>query len=117
MRARIYNEKQREDYISEIYGIINRAGEWYIVDDIVQKDKLVLVEYLNFKTSPPYEVNLEIIDCNPIDKNEWINLVQGEMNISQVAYSVGFNDLSHFSRTFKKHFGVAPRDYSREKDK
>ena len=45
MRARIYNEKQREYYISEIYGIINRAGEWYIVDDIVQKDKLVLVEY------------------------------------------------------------------------
>ena len=81
MRARIYNEKQREYYISEIYGIINRAGDWYIVDDIVQKDKLVLVEYLNFKTSPPYEVNLEIIDCNPIDKNEWINLVQGEMNI------------------------------------
>ena len=44
-------------------------------------------------------------------------IVQGEMNISQVAYSVGFNDLSHFSRTFKKHFGVAPRDYSRENDK
>ena len=81
MRARIYNEKRREYYISEIYGIINRAGDWYIVDDIVQKDKLVLVEYLNFKTSPPYEVNVEIIDCNPIGKNEWTSPGQQNKNI------------------------------------
>jgi len=29
--------------------------------------------------------------------------------IAEVAYSVGFKDLSHFSRAFRKRFGVAPR--------
>lgn len=32
-------------------------------------------------------------------------------SISQVAYRRGFNDLSHFSRTFKSQFGRSPRDF------
>lgn len=31
--------------------------------------------------------------------------------ISQVAYNWGFNDASHFSRSFRKRFGVSPREY------
>ncbi|TWB64085.1 helix-turn-helix domain-containing protein [Nitrospirillum viridazoti] len=31
--------------------------------------------------------------------------------ISDIAYDVGFNDLSHFSRSFRAHFGVSPRAY------
>ncbi|MGR6467679.1 AraC-like ligand-binding domain-containing protein [Rhizobium sp. PAMB 3182] len=32
-------------------------------------------------------------------------------SIGEIAFRWGFNDLSHFSRTFRGHFGVAPRDY------
>lgn len=32
------------------------------------------------------------------------------LSIGEVAFRWGFNDLSHFSRTFKNHFGVTPRD-------
>jgi AraC-like DNA-binding protein len=32
-------------------------------------------------------------------------------SVSQIALSVGFDDYSHFSKTFKKHFGVAPSSY------
>jgi AraC-like DNA-binding protein len=31
--------------------------------------------------------------------------------ISEVAYAVGFNSLSYFSRRFKEHFGVSPSAY------
>lgn len=31
--------------------------------------------------------------------------------ISQIAYSWGFNDASHFSRSFRKRFGISPRQY------
>lgn len=31
--------------------------------------------------------------------------------ISQIAYGWGFNDASHFSRSFRKRFGVSPREY------
>lgn len=35
-------------------------------------------------------------------------LITTNLNISEVAYEVGFKDLSYFSRTFSKEFGVAP---------
>ena len=34
-----------------------------------------------------------------------------KMNISDIAYSVGFNNLSHFSNSFKEQFGMSPKEY------
>ena len=31
--------------------------------------------------------------------------------ISEIAYSVGFKSTAHFSRMFKREFGMSPRDY------
>jgi signal transduction histidine kinase/DNA-binding response OmpR family regulator len=38
-------------------------------------------------------------------------LQERKMNVSEVAYSVGFNDRKYFSKEFKKQFGKAPSDY------
>lgn len=38
-------------------------------------------------------------------------LNNGERNISQVAYTTGFNDPKYFSRCFKKHTGMTPVQY------
>lgn len=35
-------------------------------------------------------------------------------NITQVAYEVGFNDLSYFSKSFKNVFNVKPHDYKKQ---
>lgn len=35
-------------------------------------------------------------------------LLQGQLNVSEVAYSVGFTDPKYFSQCFKKQFGVSP---------
>jgi len=37
---------------------------------------------------------------------------EGDINITQVAYSVGFNNQTHFSTAFKKHFGMTPSEYA-----
>ena len=34
--------------------------------------------------------------------------------ISDAAYATGFENLSHFSTTFKKHFGFSPREYQKQ---
>lgn len=34
-----------------------------------------------------------------------------QLNISEVAYQVGFSEASNFSRTFRKHFGCSPSRY------
>lgn len=42
-------------------------------------------------------------------------LKQKQLNISQVAYEVGFNSLSYFTSSFKKHFGFSPSDVGKGK--
>jgi AraC-like DNA-binding protein len=34
----------------------------------------------------------------------------GHRTVSEVAYEVGFKNVSHFSRSFSRHFSIAPRD-------
>jgi len=38
-------------------------------------------------------------------------LIQQDANISEVAYDVGFNSPSSFTRSFTKHFGMPPTEY------
>ena len=40
---------------------------------------------------------------------------EGKINITQVAYSVGFNNQTHFSTVFKKHYGMSPTEYAETK--
>lgn len=38
-------------------------------------------------------------------------LLNGAVNITELAYDVGFSDLTYFSKSFKRRFGVSPRGY------
>jgi AraC-like DNA-binding protein len=38
-------------------------------------------------------------------------LVTGNLSVTGVAYSVGFNDGSHFARMFRRYTGLLPSDY------
>lgn len=38
-------------------------------------------------------------------------LVQNKLNISEVAYAVGFKDLSHFRKCFKREYGMSATEY------
>lgn len=40
---------------------------------------------------------------------------EGNYNISEVAFLVGYQELSNFSRAFKKYFNVSPREYLTKK--
>lgn len=42
-------------------------------------------------------------------------LKESGMTVTEIAYSVGFKDPSHFSKLFKKQFGVSPKAYCNEK--
>ncbi len=38
-------------------------------------------------------------------------MMSGDSNITSVAFNAGFADVSHFSRAFKKEYGLSPRAY------
>ncbi len=44
-------------------------------------------------------------------------LTTTHQNVNEVAVSVGFNDRSHFSKSFTKQFGMAPAQYQKEREK
>ena len=39
-----------------------------------------------------------------------------KVNVTQVAYAVGFNNQTYFSTVFKKHFGRTPTEYAEEQE-
>lgn len=39
------------------------------------------------------------------------NSALSDYNITQIAFSYGFNDAAHFSRKFKERYGASPKDY------
>ena len=38
-------------------------------------------------------------------------LTNSDKRITEIAHELGFSDSSHFSRTFKKNFGVSPKEF------
>lgn len=43
-------------------------------------------------------------------------LEHSDVSVTEVAFSVGFNDLSYFARMFRRYLGVCPSDYRRDKE-
>ena len=41
-------------------------------------------------------------------------LLNTDLSITEIAYKVGFNDSNYFTRLFKKHTGLPPRNYCRD---
>ncbi|MCU0416836.1 MAG: response regulator [Cytophagaceae bacterium] len=41
-------------------------------------------------------------------------LMEGKHSIAQIAYMVGFNDPSYFTKVFSKHFGKLPKEFVQE---
>ena len=43
-------------------------------------------------------------------------LKEQKINVTQVAYTVGFSNLAHFSTVFRKHFGISPSEYAEREE-
>ena len=46
--------------------------------------------------------------------NQLANSLQQHTSITAIAFQYGFNSTAHFSRTFRKQYGITPREYRRK---
>ncbi|NJM94514.1 MAG: helix-turn-helix transcriptional regulator [Cytophagales bacterium] len=62
-----------------------------------------------------------MLDANPGEQIRHYRLEQAaallrsqKPAVAEVAYAVGFNDHTHFTRSFKQKFGMSPTEYLKQ---
>lgn len=60
----------------------------------------------HMKSSP-----INYISRVKIEKAKELLSIKDDMNITEIAYATGFNDLYHFSKVFKKYTGFSPSEF------
>lgn len=92
-----------------------------IIDDDIDNPKLnvsFLAEKMLISRGHLHTKLISLANLSPIDFINNIRLKRSlellndpKINISEVAYSIGFSDPKYFSRLFKKHYGKSPSEY------
>ncbi|GAB3999237.1 hypothetical protein GCM10028807_48900 [Spirosoma daeguense] len=79
-----------------------------------------LAEAVNLSRSQLHRKLKTLLDMSPTNFIRDIRLAkaaqlltEGEQNVTQIAYAVGFDSLSYFSKTFQERYGVLPSAYGR----
>lgn len=96
-------KKYIDDNFSEVYSVRQVADQCRINIRYMSR----LFKQHNYMTPRQYITGLKMNKAATM-------LLSTTFNVNQISYSVGFEDQYHFSRCFKKHFGLSPRHY-REK--
>ena len=111
----IINKSQDEVFLENLVSIVNER----IQDSNFKVDDLA--EALNMSYSSLYRKCLNLTGQNLIDfikilrlKKAAILLVKFGYTISEAAYMVGYNDPKYFSKNFKSHFKITPKDFISE---
>ncbi len=101
--------------VSQIIEIINRnIGDSELSIELIAQEYGVSRTYLNRKIKA-----LTGETCTQLLRNVRLKraaelIVAGNMNISEVAWAVGYNDIDTFRIRFKERFGVTPSAYTGE---
>ncbi len=102
-----------EKYQKTIYSVINYIHTHYFEEitlDSLAHDFKVNKYKLSktFKSVTGFSPIKYLIRCRLENAKQ---LLRAEVSIDSVCYETGFNSLSHFSKSFKKQYGISPKSY------
>lgn len=113
LEHRISSHSANSGKYRSVYGIINYIHTHY--DERITLDSLASQFFMNkfylcevFKIVTGQSPNQYIINCRLTKAKE---LLRNGYTVENVCAMVGFNNMSHFSRTFKNKVGVSPKQY------
>lgn len=127
-RKQLIFEAKQLDYTSQDEEFLRRAVEYvntHLSD--VEFDTVTFVKEMQMSRSTLNEKLKQLTDMTPLAFISSIRLQAAfrlleekkKIRVSDLAYSVGFNDPKYFSQCFKKKFGFLPKEYitNKEEDK
>lgn len=92
--------------------IISRLHETDLTPSKIAAAHKITRRYLHMLFEDQEQTVSHWIRCRRLDRcrDDLAKSIVTGQTISEIAYKWGFNDLSHFSRSFKSRFGVSPRE-------
>ena len=123
-KASVQNKNIPNESISDLDKLFLERSKGIILENLDNSKFSVsdLAKGLSFSNGQLYRKLKYLINQS---SNEYIRTVrlnqaavflqEGQYNISEITYKVGFNDLKYFRTCFKKQFGVTPSDYKSQK--
>ena len=124
--AKTETETIYEEKLSELDQLFLERSKDIVLKNLNNSDLTVLdlAKGLNLSQGQLYRKLKSIVNQSP---NEYIRTIrldqaarllkEGQYNISEITYQVGFNDLKYFRTCFKKQFGQTPSNYKSQKIK
>ena len=113
--ASITTNSLDQEFIQKLNAIIeSRIDDQNLNPDTLASDMGVSRTGLYMKIKAITDESVSIYIRNVRLKEARLLLKSGKMNISEVAYAVGFNQLPYFTSCFKAAFGVTPSEYLRK---
>lgn len=105
-----------QDFLKKLNDLIekNLDNSDYTVEDLARSLTISRVQlYRKVKAILGISVSDHINNMR-LDKSKEL-LKKSELNISEIAYAVGFSSPNYFSTSFKNKFGVTPKEYKSKK--
>ncbi|BAX78798.1 hypothetical protein ALGA_0404 [Labilibaculum antarcticum] len=108
----IYNGWMRSDFMQKAIVLIenNLSNSSYGVNELyagIQMSKSNF--YRKLKTNTELSPN-ELIRFVRLKKSTQL-LIEAKLSVNEIAYDMGFNSPSYFTRCFKQQFGISPSEY------
>ncbi|MBS4206581.1 response regulator [Bacillus sp. FJAT-50079] len=113
--ARDLAEELRKNHniIFDIKRYIDNHFDEHLLLQSIADQFFVSREYISRKFKQEFGLNASNYIENIRIENAKVLLMNSELNISDVAYAVGYQDGRYFSKVFKKAVGVTPMKYKR----
>ena len=115
---------KRTEYANDVYSTVHRIislmEDKYYDPDLRASDLIKASGYAEDYIRSKF---LEVTKLSPVKflnhirlKNAGTLLLGTSLTINEVAQKCGFLDMAYFSKTFKKHFGISPREHKKSQE-
>jgi signal transduction histidine kinase/ligand-binding sensor domain-containing protein/DNA-binding response OmpR family regulator len=115
-KEKLAENPQKQAFVKKINEIvINHIAEPDFSVEMLANELKMSANQLSRKVkalmdTTPYNVILQIRMTQAVRLME-----EKEFNVSEIAFAVGYQELSNFSRAFKKYYNMSPREYHKVK--